>query len=240
MTTLQTITTIELSSSCNLSCKYCINRLLVKDSARTPGIMIDDVFDAALAWLEVLVKRGTQREVNLNGNGESCLDPKLCERIRKVKNVMGDGRVAMCTNGVNMTPELALKIKASGIDRMDLSPHSPWHARRAVLAMADAGISGTINWGSIVFSHNWAGQLEPENSIDCRFEIPCDPLIEGRGYVQSEGYVTPCCYDYRNLGVFGHVFDNELLGREIKPYELCRTCHQIIPNDILDGRGGHD
>jgi hypothetical protein len=235
MITLQTITTIELSSICNLSCKYCINRLLVKDPERKPGIMKDEIFDMALFWLQALVMRGTQKEVNLNGNGESCLDPKLCERIRRVKKIMGPGRqVGMCTNGANMTPDLARDLKASGIDRVDLSPHSPWHARRAVSMMSDAGIKGIINWGSIVMSHNWAGQLEPENAIECRLQNPCDPLIQGRGYILSEGNVTPCCYDFRNLGVFGHVLDNDLLSREIRPYELCGTCHQVIPPGIKD------
>lgn len=233
MQTLKTITTIELSNLCNLRCLYCINRLLVRHPSRTPGIMTDDVFERTLVVLKALCDRGTQREVNMNGNGESCLDPQLPERIRRVKDIVGaDRQVGMSTNGVNMTYELARALRDSGLDRLDISPHSAYHARRAVIYMVKAGWAGRgiINTGPINASHNWAGQLEPEHTIECRMDgIPCDPLIEGRGYVLAEGNVTPCCYDYRNLGVFGSVFDGDLLDRPVRPYNLCYTCHQRIP-----------
>jgi len=63
--------------------------------------------------------------------------------------------------------------------------------------------------------------------------MQCDPLIQGMGYISSEGWLTPCCYDYRLLGAYGHVNDKDLLEKEIKPYELCKTCHQAIPGYIL-------
>jgi len=233
MQTLKTITTIELSNICNLKCLYCINRLLVKHPSRTPGIMCDEVFDRTLEVLKMLCDRGTQREVNMNGNGESCLDPDLPERIRRVKDIVGlDRKVGMSTNGVNMTYELAKALKDSGLDQLDISPHSVYYARRAVIYMVKAGWAGhgIINNGPINASHNWAGQLEPEHSIECQLNgLKCDPLIEGRGYVQAEGNISPCCYDFRNLGVFGNIFDEGLLDRPMKPYRLCYTCHQRIP-----------
>ena len=236
MITLKTITTIELSSICNLSCLYCVNRLLVKHPAREPGIMNHKVFNSSLYWLDKLCKQGTQKEVNVNGNGESCLDPMLVKRIDWIKVIMGDRPVNFSTNAVNMTENLAKGLASTGIDRIDLSVHSPFHTRKAIQIMKKARLTIGINPGAIIMSHNWAGQLEPENSVEMHFTLPCDPLIEGRGYIQSEGNVTPCCYDYRNLGVFGHVFDDDLLEREIKPYELCTTCHQVIPEYILNGR----
>ena len=48
MITLQTITTIELSSACNLKCLYCINRLLVKHPKRNAGIMTDGTFEKTM------------------------------------------------------------------------------------------------------------------------------------------------------------------------------------------------
>lgn len=234
MTTLKTITTIELANICNLSCKYCVNRKLVIHPNRKPGIMTDEIFEASLYWLKRLCENGTQMEVNLNGTGESCLDPQLIPRIRKVKDVMCDRLVQFCTNGVNMTEILAKKLRDSGIDRVDLSAHSAYHARRAIQIMAKAGINGILSMGAILQPHNWAGQLELEHSVDCKMEIKCDPLIEGRGYVQKEGDLTPCCYDYRSLGVFGHVKDDDLLTRKIYPYQLCFQCHQKIPKEIWE------
>ncbi len=231
MITLRTITTIELSNACNLACSYCVNRLMRK-YGREYGIMNEATFERSLYWLQMLCDIGTQNEVNLNGNGESCLDPDLPSRIRRVKDIMGSRRVAMCTNGVNMTYDLAVKLKDSGLDQCDLSPHSPAHARKAAICMMKAGISGIVNMGSIVMSHNWAGQLEPQNTIDMVFSVKCDPLIEGRGYIQREGGVSPCCYDFRGLGQFGTVFDDDLLEKPILAYSLCKTCHQTIPMEI--------
>lgn len=227
---LQTITTIELSSICNLACKYCINRLMYDDPARTPGIMTDDIFEKSLYWLKKLVERGTQKEVNLNGNGESLLDPKLIERARAVKDIMGNhGPVMFCTNGVLMTQDIAVKLKDAGVNRIDVSIHSPYHARRCAHILNGIGMNGVIADGAVRSSHNWAGQLEPEHSIEMCYTIPCHPIMEGRGYINSEGDLSPCCYDYRNLGKFGNVADDDLLDRPVAPFSLCASCHQVLP-----------
>ena len=232
MTTLKTITTIELSNICNLSCRYCVNRLLITHPKREAGIMTDSVFEASLELLKQLCDRGTQQEVNVNGTGESCLDPDLVERILRVKEVMGDRPVMFCTNGVNITPELAGRLKYSGIDRVDISVHSPFHARRAAEIFNEIEFKVQYALGVLVAPHNWAGQLESENQYSILPSIPCTPLIEGRGYILKEGRITPCCYDYKNLGVFGSVFDNDILDKEVKEYSLCKTCHQEIPEEI--------
>ena len=231
MINLQTITTIELSSKCQMACKYCVNRRML-DHGRKPAIMPDAVFERALSWLKQLCEQGTQKEVNINGNGESLLDPQIVERVRRIKAVMGYGMVAGCTNGIVLTEPLARKLKAAGLDRLDVSPHSPLHARRAFQIIQRVGLMGIVNFGTIMQPHNWAGQIEPEYSVDHVNPIPCVPLMEGRGYIQSEGQVSPCCYDYCNLGVYGSVFDDDLLSRPIKPFSLCDTCHQIIPEHI--------
>lgn len=225
---ITTITTIELSSICNLKCSYCINRMLVKDPARNAGIMEDDVFKRCIEILEVLTGEGTQKELNLNGNGESLLDPQLVDRVTLLRKALGGKlQIQLSTNATLLTPQLAAALKEAGISRIDLSPHVPERVRFAVCYLLQAGVKGVINTGPMYWSHNWAGQLEPENSIPI---LPpgkkCDPLIDGRAYIQSEGDVVPCCYDYRNLGRIGHVFDSDILERELKPFELCATCHQ--------------
>ena len=197
--------------------------------------MSDDVFYASLDIVKTLIKRGTQRELNLNGNGESTLDPDLPQRVRAVKDLMKDEILQFCTNGVGVTRELLIKLKDAGVDRIDVSPHSAFHARRVVEYLRQLGIPGVVNFGAILDSHNWAGQLPDDAALDeVRIELPCHPLIEGRGYIQSEGNITPCCYDFRNLGVFGTVWDIDLLEREIKPFELCETCHQTIPEGMFN------
>lgn len=239
MITLKTITTIELANTCNLACKYCVNRLLVKHPARDPGIMSDEVFEKSLYWLDILCRRGTQQEVWLNGLGESCLDSKLLERVRATKDIVGDHQVGICTNGVNLTYELAKGLMDSGLDKLDISPHSAFHTRRAVSFMIKAGWAerSAINPGIFNATHNWCGQLEPENRVESylySMGINCDPLTEGRGYIWKEGRLSPCCYDYQLLGTFGSVFDDDLLNRPIRDFELCPHCHQKISKETME------
>lgn len=236
MITLRTITTIELSNKCNLSCAYCVNRLMPKHG-REYGIMDDYTFEKSLELLKILCTRGTQREVNLNGTGESCLDPQLPKRIRMTKDIMGSRKVNMCTNGVNLTPELAREIKNAGIDQIDLSPHSPAHARRAARIMAKEGLHGILSLGAISTPHNWAGQLEPHNTVEMGYTLPCDPLLEGRGYIAREGWISPCCYDFHELGKFGTVLDADILDKPMRPFSLCATCHQVIPDWLREEAG---
>lgn len=200
----------------------------MKDPARKPGIMADFVFRRSLYYLKRLVDQGTQKEVNLNGNGESLLDPDIVDRVRRVKDIMGDGQVQFCTNGLALTWDLAVALKDAGLDRLDVSVHDPYHARRCAHMLSEVGMQGVIADGAIKSSHNWAGQLELEHQVEMQYRLPCIPLMEGRGYINSEGRLSPCCYDYRNLGQFGSVFDVDLLDREIRPYVLCRDCHQVF------------
>ena len=226
---LSTITTIELANDCNLGCKYCINRLLKKEDGRSVGIMSLDVFEASLYWLDILCKQGTQKEVNLNGNGESFLDPNLVKRVAMVREIVGDRFIGLSTNAVvNFTSTMVLDLFEAGLSQLDISVHHPFYARKAVDIMRRLNKPGFLNTAPIVDSHNWAGQLEEKNSIEVKIDIICHPLLEGRGYIQKEGLVSPCCYDYRNLGIFGNVFDEKLMEREVKEYELCKDCHQRI------------
>ena len=229
---INTITTIELSSICNLKCKYCINRLMRKNG-RMPRIMSDVVFDKSLYWLSQLIERGTQKEVNLNGNGESLLDPQFIKRAKAVKDVMGKGTVMLSTNGTLVTDAMAKAIKEeSGINRIDLSLHDAYAARKAVDLFFKYQIYGQLNTGPILSTHSWAGQLESEHTIPFKGKIKCDPLIEGRAYIDSDGDVVPCCYDYLKKGKIGNVFDEHLLDRECRPFSLCDTCHQEIPEGV--------
>ena len=225
--TIHTINTIEVSTLCQLKCKYCINPLM-KDK----GIMTEDIFEQSLYWLEILCRRGTQQEVNMNGNGEATLDPNLPRRVRKVKDIVGDRTVELCSNAVGVTREMVIELLDNGLDKFDLSPHNPYEVRRLVSETHDLKINGIINMGSFTASHNWAGQLPEQYQIKMTYTLPCLPMIEGRAHILSDGKVVPCCYD-RGMGLIGTVFDDDLLSRPLNKFELCKTCHQIIPGGIL-------
>jgi len=198
--------------------------------------MSDSVFSASVKLLKRLVDRGTQKEISLNGNGESFLDTSLIERVKTVRKILGDNNLLlMSTNSTLVTKEIAISLKDAGLDEIHTSIHKPEAVRKALPIFSDAGLKTVINAGVIIFSHNWAGQLEDENKVPKERlpDIQCDPLIDGRGYVSAEGNISPCCYDYRNIGVFGTVFNKDILDKEYGAYELCRGCHQVIPPELL-------
>lgn len=234
MIKLQTITGIELSNLCNLKCSYCINKDIVKSSVRDVGLMSDDTFNATTIILEQLVKRGTQQEIWMNGNGESLLDLQVVNRVQIVKRIVGNLQVGISTNGFLMSDEIAAGLKAAGIDRVDISSHVLDAAIQAQRICMKNGIKAGISTGVIFSNHNWAGQVDNLKPNPNLSNVTCKPLLEGRGYVQKEGSISPCCYDYRNLGAFGTVFDADILDRVIKPFELCETCHQQIPAIIKE------
>lgn len=231
MITLQTINTIELSNICNLQCSYCISRLMKASGVRRLGIMDSHTFDASLALLKKLVDRGTQKEVNLNGNGESTLDPHLNERVRRVKDIVGNRTVQFCSNALLLTEERIRKLFDHGLDILHISPHSPEHVRRIYPILKKLKVKSILNAGPMIGSHNWAGQLEKDRWVEPPQGLDCVPMENGFGYIQVEGMISPCCYDYRHLGTFTTVFSDDALSAPIKPYELCPDCHQkITPN----------
>jgi hypothetical protein len=238
MITLKTITTIELSNDCQLACRYCVNRQMESKALRKRKIMSDEIFNRSLFWLQRLCDAGTQAEVNMNGTGESFLDPQMFSRIRKVKDIMGkERRVSMSTNGLIMTDEIAAALNHCGLDDITISVHRTEVARLAGQMLAMNHVKGTFNFGAVNQPHNWAGQLEKSQNVRILPDIPCHPLIEGRGYISVEGYVSPCCYDYRLLGAFGHVNDDDLDQKDIRPFSLCKDCHQLIPDEIAKAYG---
>ncbi len=192
--------------------------------------MSNAVFEASLELLKVLMERGTQKELNLNGNGESLLDSRLLSRITRLRGELGNKIILQfSTNGILLNPSMAAGLKRAGISRVDLSVHDIMAARKARDSLIKAKLNGIATIGPVSGAHNWAGQLEPESRVISEpTSMRCDPLIEGRAYIQSEGDIVPCCYDYRNLGKFAHVFDPDALEREMKPFTLCETCHQVI------------
>lgn len=228
---LQTLATIELSSACNLSCEYCINKDIFGSEVREYGIMSDETFDRSMHWLRLMVDRGTQQEINLNGNGESTLDPQLIRRAGRIKAIVGkDREVILTTNGLTMTEEYAFALQDSAIDRVDVSPHSPYHGTRANYYLRKvADVRGILSVGMMTDPHTWAGQLNWLPEVG--FAIPCLPLIQGRGYIQMEGDVVPCCYDYLNLGTYGNVYDDNLDKQEVTTFGLCEDCHQVPPDE---------
>jgi len=109
---------VELATLCNLHCAMC-----VKHSAGwecTDALMERRTFEAlspVFPHLETL---------NLNGVGESMLHPELPGFIEHARGRVPDGcMVGFQSNGMLLTPALADRLVASGLDRICFSVDSP-------------------------------------------------------------------------------------------------------------------
>lgn len=222
---IQTINSIETSSLCNNKCEYC--PYPEQHKHRETGLMSMEVFEAALGLVRACVGAGTQRELNLFGVGEPTLNPNIVEMVRMARRVLPLRLpVHLNTNGNTMTEALARDLKDAGVSEIDITGHNARAAAKTIRIFQKVGIRGQLSLDFITGPNNWAGQVdwfEPEYHAGL-----CPWLNRGQVMVMSNGDVTRCCLDAFGKGVFGTVFDTDIMNREITPFELCRTCHHDV------------
>jgi hypothetical protein len=188
--------------------------------------MSEDVFRATLKWAAFFKNAsGGQRELNLAGIGESTIHPEFVRFVHIAREVMGfDTMLALATNGVNMTDELARAIAPSGI-RVWVSLHRPEKAGPAIESLKRAGILNGVSADPALHATDWAGQVKWFNSVAVRRE--CKWVKGGLVIVHADGNVSRCPLDASGIGVFANVGD-DLTNFQTSPYELCRTCDQDV------------
>src|SRR5512147_2788120 len=87
---------IELSSICNLACRYCPHPKLQREKEH----MSWETFERTLEHVAYYVGKGTQTEVSLTGIGEAILHPRFVEAVFRVREVIGRRQITLATNGV--------------------------------------------------------------------------------------------------------------------------------------------
>ncbi len=215
---------IELSSHCNLKCKYCPSPQLETLRDQPAQNMTAKVFARALAWAAYYEYRGTQHELALTGIGEAILHPNFVECLRMARQILPRNPITISTNGLAFTDELAKEI-APFKPEIYVSLHRPEKAGPAIEIAKKYGIYKMANASFATSAFNWAGQLDwfvsaPKNL--------CGYLAMGWSVVLVDGRITTCCLDASGVGVVGTV-DDEPGSLSITPYKLCLTCHEEIP-----------
>ena len=218
---ITTIKQIELTTKCNLACRYCPHPKM----QRTKEHMSSGTFHKALKWIEYFTEQGTQGEVSLTGVGEPLMHPHILILIEYLRAVH-KGDLLFSTNGILMTEEIGEWLKAYNV-QVYVSTHRPERAAPAVNICKKLGILAGVNTSFVTSSLDWAGQVDWEVSAPL---TPCAYLHEGWGVVLADGRISTCCLDAEALGVISHV------GRkpgpvEIKPFVLCDTCHMTVPEE---------
>lgn len=211
---------IELSSICNLACKYCPHPKLQREKAH----MAWETFERTLEHVAYYVRQGTQGEVSLTGIGEAILYPRFVEAVFRVRETIGHRNLVLATNGVAMTPEIAETLSKLGVITF-VSTHRPEKAGPAWEMLKKAGAFGGLNTAFVDSSIDWAGQVKWHVSGKVH---ECTYLGAAWAVVRQDGSINACCMDAHSKHKLASVWDEPgtLLTRAIG---LCANCHLSVP-----------
>jgi hypothetical protein len=206
---------IEMTSVCNLRCKYCVHPKM----PRAKRDMDEATYLRALQWAAYFGKG----ELNLAGIGESTVHPDFVRFVHLAREFIGPGRdLILATNGLKMDNEMAMAIAPTKI-RVWVSLHRPERAAGAVEALRRANILAGVSIDPSVASVDWAGQVPWQVTTPIKGS-PCPWISAGRVFVLSDGLITRCCFDATADDVLGSVFD-DVSAMRTSAYGLCNACH---------------
>jgi hypothetical protein len=219
---------IELSTRCNLRCKYCPH---FPELPRKKEDMSRDTFKAALDLVRFYVRQGTQTELSLTGIGEAMLHPDFVEFATRAREVIGSHRqLTITTNGLLLDEAMAAAI-APLRPAVFISLHRPEKAGLAVEVAKRHGILAGVNESFATSAFDWAGTQK--NWFVSAPKIKCEYLRSGWAVVLVDGRVATCCLDADGSSTVGTVWDApETL--KLKPWKSekgagCATCHMEVP-----------
>lgn len=216
---------IELSSICNLACRYCPHPKLERPKEH----MSWETFERTLEHVAYYVEKGTQGEVSLTGIGEAILHPRFIEAVFRVREVIEGRQITLATNGVDMTPDLAEVLARLRVVTY-VSTHRPEKAGPAWQMLKDAGAITGLNTAFVDSSIDWAGQVKwhvAAKGHDCTY------LNLGWGVVRQDGSVNACCMDAHGKHKLASVWD-EVGSLMTRPIGLCESCHLRVPAHLRE------
>jgi hypothetical protein len=206
---------IEMTSRCNLRCRYCCHPKMAR-----PKIDMDDLtYAKALLW----ARQMPGPELNLAGIGESTMHPEFVRNVFLAREAIGpDVPLILATNGLLMTREMAMAIAPTRI-RVWVSLHRPEKAGPAIEACKAAGIIAGVSADASVEAVDWAGQVDWFVSTRQK-GLPCPWVKNGRVFVLADGRIARCCFDATADDIIG-TLDDDIPSLQTAPYKLCRSCH---------------
>lgn len=219
---------IELTTRCNLKCKYCPHW---PELPRPKTDMTLEVFQQALALVRHYVARGTQGEVSLTGIGEPTLHPNFVEMLAQAREAIGpERRLAVATNGLLLDDALCDAIKPYD-PVVFVSLHRPELGGPAIERLKARGFKYGVNSSFATSAFNWAGTQR--NWFVSAQRVPCDYLKQGWCVVLVDGRVATCCLDATGASVVGHVLNNPA-ALYLQPWRSacgagCASCHMDVP-----------
>jgi hypothetical protein len=206
---------VELTSNCNLACKYCAHKTM----ARPKMDMSEEVFRRVL---ELVKQTPGQHELNLAGIGESTLHPRFEEFVSLAHRELPGVQLVLATNGIIASETLANTMRKNRV-KVFVSLHRPERASKAIQFYRKSSTLAGVSADPSIAAVDWAGQIAWHVSAA---PTECMWLREGYAIVWSDGRVGTCSFDGQgDDGTIGTVWQDPAEWNH-KPYKLCETCHQ--------------
>ena len=225
---LRAIHQIEITSRCNLRCRYCVHPTM----AREKRDMDERTFMRALEVAEVLHYQYGHRELNLAGIGESTMHPYFIDYLEVARRTLPEEvDLVLATNGLLVDDDLAHEMARAmyelpGRLLVWVSLHRPERAGPAVEALRRYGLLAGVSADPSVAAVNWAGQVNWHVSVPGR--EPCPWLSHGLGFVAADGSVLQCCFDGSGASRLGDIWE-PVGSQAVRAHALCPACHHTVP-----------
>lgn len=220
---LTSVHQIEVTSHCNLRCRYCPSPKLEQHRGQAKQHMTIDTFAKALDWCRHFEAQGTQGELSLTGIGETLLHPEWRELVAMAREALPGNFINFSTNGLLLDDEACAYLASLKVG-VFVSLHRPEKAGPALNAARRHGILVDVNASAATSAFDWAGQVDWE--VTARPD-PCEWLRSGWCNVLVDGRVTRCCLDAAGSGVFA-TLDDDPADQVTSPFGLCQSCHMQI------------
>ena len=123
---------ISVTDRCNFRCLYCMPAEGLPWLPKAEILSYEEIADV----VRQLAPLGLRR-VRITG-GEPTIRPNLEELIRLLRSVPEIDDIALSTNGARL-PEIAPRLRAAGLDRMNMSADSLRHDRIVAIARRNLG-----------------------------------------------------------------------------------------------------
>lgn len=252
---IRAIHQIEVTSRCNLACRYCPSPTLQRPKVD----MSTENFFAALELAKKFYQAETQFELNLAGIGESTLHPEFPLFIRAAREMMPAMPLVFATNGLLFATLHEHVQKPRDASEATFVAKQA-HARQILNALKESMKTGSVSvWVSMhrpelgglahdvltqelgekhvgfsvdpsLNADDWAGQVKWKRTYLSK--ITCQWLRDGKVMAMADGRITTCCLDSSGVGVIGHVAEPMDTWKPHVPYSLCKTCQQVLPEGM--------
>lgn len=219
---------IEITSRCNLACKYCPHPKLQRD--KKDMTMFN--FMRALEWVTYYDQQGTQPELAITGMGEALLHPHFNAFMRAARKSY-TGFLHFSTNGILFKEETAELCKDLNI-KVFISAHRPELAGPAVEIANKHGLLAGVNTSFVDSALDFAGTVEWNNSAPEQY---CAYQKYGWGMVLADGRINTCCWEPEGINTIGHIMDN-IDSVEMQVMPGCKDCSLIIESPNMASVGG--